>query len=136
LPVSFPRTDILTGGVWGLVAPASVNLVTPTHFFYAAPRIADPDPVSAVLTPSLVFREIPEQRKRRREPDGEIADEKESAAFHLISVATAWPLHFKESGAGVSPGRKRVTTPCRAGPWWHGCLGGQPPPSKGYRGFE
>src|ERR1041384_8503555 len=83
LPVSFPRTDILTGGVWGLVAPASVNLVTPTHFFYAAPRIADPDPVSAVLTPSLVFREIPEQRKRRREPDGEIADEEESAAFHL-----------------------------------------------------
>jgi len=61
-------------------------LVTPTHFFYAAPRIADPDPVSAVLTPSLVFRETPEQRKRRREPDGEIADEEESAAFHLISV--------------------------------------------------
>ena len=38
-----------------------------------------------MLTPSLVFREMPEQRKRRREPDGEIADEEESAAFHLIS---------------------------------------------------
>jgi len=56
------------------------------------PRSPNPTrPDRRRLMPSPVFREMPEQRKRRRERDGEIADEEESAAFHLISC-NSWPL--------------------------------------------